>query len=164
MDVFCCSRTIQASNWVSPTRARKKACCICDRANPCASFVCVCVRPCMTAMNAVVRRCCNARTSFVEVFRFFARTIENQADRAALRSAQLHLPHVAAQQLDALWFGERVVGPMRCALGKWPFTFTKAEMGAAALFCAGDDNALHDGTDRTEALGCLLYTSPSPRD
>ena len=108
-------------------------------------------------MNAVVRRCCNARTSLVEVFRFFARTIENQADRAALRSAQLHLPHVAAQQLDALWFGERVVGPMRCALGKWPFTFTKDEMGAAALFCAGNDNALLDGPDRTEALGKLEF-------
>ena len=24
MDVYCCSRTIQAANWVSPTRAKNK--------------------------------------------------------------------------------------------------------------------------------------------
>ena len=30
-------------------------------------------------------------------------------------------------------------------------------MGAAALFCAGNDNALLDGPDRTEALGKLEF-------
>ena len=37
---------------------------------------CACVRLCMTVMNAVMRRYCNARTSLVEVFRFFT-TIES---------------------------------------------------------------------------------------
>ena len=111
----------------------------------------------MTAMNAVVRCYCNARTSLAEVFRFFTTTIESQADRAAHRNAQLHLPQVAAPQVDALWFGEPVMGPIRYALGKWPVKFTRDEMGAAALFCAGNDNAMLDGPDRTEALGKLGF-------
>ena len=84
-------------------------------------------------------------------------TIESQADRAAHRNAQLHLPQVAAPQVDALWFGEPVVGPIRYALGKWPIKFKRDEMGAAALFCAGNDNAVLDGPDRTEALGKLDF-------
>ena len=107
----------------------------------------------MTAMNAVVRRYCNARTSLVEIFRFFTTTIEGQAYRAAHHNAQLHLQQVAAPQFDALWFGEPVMGPIRFALGKWPVKFKRDEMGAAALFCAGNDNAVFDGPDRTEALG-----------
>ena len=111
----------------------------------------------MTAMNAVVRRYCNARTSLVEVFRFLTTTIESQADRAALRNAQLHLPQVAAPQVDAFWFGEPIMGPIRYALGKWPAKFTRDEMEAAVLFCAGNDNAVLDEPDRTEALGNLEF-------
>ena len=43
------------------------------------------------------------------------------------------------------------MGPIRYALGKWPIKFKRDEMGAAALFCAGNDNAVLDGPDRTEA-------------
>ena len=111
----------------------------------------------MTVTNAVVRRSCNARTSLVEVFRFFTTTIESQTDRAAHRNAQLHLPQVAAPQVDASWFGEPVMGPIRYALGKWPVKFKRDEMGAAALFCAGNDNKVLDGPDRTEALGKLEF-------
>ena len=79
----------------------------------------------MTAMNAVVRRYCNARTSLVEVFHFFTTSIESQADRAAHHNAELHLPQVAAPQVDALWFGEPVMGPIRYALGKSSVTFKR---------------------------------------
>ena len=123
---------------------------------------CACVRLCMTAMNAVVRRFCNARTSLVEVFRFFTTTIESQADRAAHRNAQLHLPQVAAPQVDALWFGEPVTGPIRYASGKWPVKFKRDEMGAAALLCAGNDSAVVDGPDHTEALGKLEFVGIWP--
>lgn len=119
--------------------------------------VCVCFRLCMITKNALVRRYCSTRTSLVEVFRFFAATIESQLTRAALRSTQLHLPQVTAPQVDALWFGPRVIEPMRYVLGKWPFKFTRDEMGTAALFCAGNDNAVLDGPDRTEALGKLEF-------
>ena len=81
--------------------------------------------------------------------------IESQADHAAHRNAQLHLPQVAATQVDALWFGERAMGPIIYALGKWSIKFKRDEMRAAALFCAGKDNAVLDGPDRTEALGKL---------
>ena len=92
-------------------------------------------------MNAVVRRFCNAKTSLVDVFRFFNTTIGSQADRAAHRNAQLHLSQVAAPQVEDLWFGEPVIGPIIYAFGRWPVKFTRDEMGAAALFCAGNDNA-----------------------
>ena len=49
------------------------------------------------------------------------------------------------------------MGPIRYALGKWPIKFKRDEMGAAALFCAGNDNAVLDGPDRTEALGKLEF-------
>ena len=49
------------------------------------------------------------------------------------------------------------MGPIRYALGKWPVKFKRDEMGAAALFCAGNDNAVLDGPDRTEALGKLEF-------
>ena len=42
------------------------------------------------------------------------------------------------------------MGPIRYALGKWPVKFKWDEMGAAALFCRGNDNAVLDGSDRTE--------------
>ena len=92
-----------------------------------------------------------------KVFRFFTTTSESQADRAAHRNAQLHLPQVAAPQVDALWFGEPVTGPIRYALGKWPVKFKRDDMEAAALFCAGNDNAVLDGPDSTEALGKLEF-------
>ena len=85
----------------------------------------------------------------------FTTTIESQADRVAHRNAQLHLPQVAAPQVDASWFGEPVMGPISYALGKWPVKFKRGEMGAAALFCAGNDNAVLDGPDRTGASGKL---------
>ena len=92
-----------------------------------------------------------------KIFHFSNTTIESQADRAAHRNAQLHLPQVAAPQVDALWFGEPVMGPIRYALGKWPLKFKRDEMGIAALFCAGNDNAVPDGPDRTEALDKLEF-------
>ena len=49
------------------------------------------------------------------------------------------------------------MGPIRYALGKWPVKLKRDEMGAAALFCAGNDNAVLDGPDRTEALGKLEF-------
>ena len=50
------------------------------------------------------------------------------------------------------------MGPIRYALGKWPVEFKWDEMGAAALFCAaGNDNAVLNGPDRTEALGKLEF-------
>ena len=49
------------------------------------------------------------------------------------------------------------MGPTRYALGKWQVKFKRNEMGAAALFCAGNDNAVLDGPDRTEALGKLEF-------
>ena len=49
------------------------------------------------------------------------------------------------------------MGLIRYALGKWPVKFKWDEMGAAALFCAGNDNAVLDGPDRTEALGKLEF-------
>ena len=64
---------------------------------------------------------------------------------------------MVAPQVDALWFGEPVVGPIRYALGKWQVKFKRDEMGAAALFCAGNNNAVLDGPDRTEALGKLEF-------
>ena len=108
-------------------------------------------------MNAVVLRYCNTRTSLVEVFRFSTTTIESQADRAAHRNAQLHLPQVAAPQVDALWFSEPVMGPIRNALRKWSVKFKRDEMGAAALFCAGNDTAVLNRPDHTEALGKLEF-------
>ena len=90
--------------------------------------------------------------------------IESHADRATHRNAQLHLPQVAAPQVDASWFGEPVTGPVRYALGKWPVKFKRDDMWAAALFCAGNDKAVLDGPDRTEALGKLqtrAWASPS---
>ena len=93
-----------------------------------------------------------------KVFRFSTTAIESQADGAAHRNAQLHLPQVATPQVDALWFGEPVIiGPIKYALGKWPVKFKRDETGAAALFCAGNDNAVLDGLDRTEALGKLEF-------
>ena len=47
------------------------------------------------------------------------------------------------------------MGSIRYALGKWPVKFKRDEMGAAALFCAGNDNAVLDGPDRTEVMGKL---------
>ena len=47
--------------------------------------------------------------------------------------------------------------PIRYAVGKWPVKFKWDEMGAAALFCAGNDNAVLGGPDRTEALGKLEF-------
>ena len=49
------------------------------------------------------------------------------------------------------------MGPMRYALGKGPVKFKRYERGAAALFCVGNDNAVLDGPDRTEALGKLDF-------
>ena len=49
------------------------------------------------------------------------------------------------------------MGPIRYALGKWPVKFKRDEMGAAALFCAGNNNAGLDGLGRTEALGKLEF-------
>ena len=49
------------------------------------------------------------------------------------------------------------MGPIRYALGKWPVKFKRDERGAAALFCAGNDSAVLDGPDRTEALGKLEF-------
>ena len=49
------------------------------------------------------------------------------------------------------------MGPIRYALGKWPVKFKRDAMGAAALFCAGNDNVVLDGPDRTEALGKLEF-------
>ena len=49
------------------------------------------------------------------------------------------------------------MGPIRYALGKWPVKFKRDEIGAAALFCAGNDNAVLDGPDCTEALGKLKF-------
>ena len=49
------------------------------------------------------------------------------------------------------------MGPIRYALGKWPVKFKRDDMGAAALFCAGNDYAVLDGPDRTEALGKLEF-------
>ena len=84
-------------------------------------------------------------------------TIDSQADCAAHRNAQLHLPQVAAPEVDGLWFSEPVMGPIRYALGKWPVKSKRDEMGTAALFCAGNDNAVLDGPDCTEALGKLEF-------
>ena len=56
------------------------------------------------------------------------------------------------------------MGPIRYALGKWPVKFKRDEMGAAALFCAGNDNAVLDGSDRTEALGKLKFIGDSVVD
>ena len=53
------------------------------------------------------------------------------------------------------------MGPIRYALGKWPVKFKRDETGAAALFCAGNDNAVLDGPDRTEALGKLEFIGDS---
>ena len=50
------------------------------------------------------------------------------------------------------------MGHIRYALRKWPVKFKRDEMGAAALFCAGNDNAVLDGPGRTEALGKLEFT------
>ena len=47
--------------------------------------------------------------------------------------------------------------PIRYTSGKWPVKFKRDEIGAAALFCAGNDNAVLDGPDRTEALGKLEF-------
>ena len=44
---------------------------------------------------------------------------------------------------------------IRYALGKWSVKFKWDEMGAVAMFCAGNDNAVLGGPDRTEALGKL---------
>ena len=49
------------------------------------------------------------------------------------------------------------MGPIIYALGKWPVKFKRDDMEAAALFCAGNDNAVLDGPDRTEALGKLEF-------
>ena len=49
------------------------------------------------------------------------------------------------------------MGPIRYALGKWLVKFKRDGMGAAALFCAGNDNAVLDGPDRAEALGKLEF-------
>ena len=49
------------------------------------------------------------------------------------------------------------MGRKRYALGKWPVKFKRDDMGAAVLFCAGNDNAVLDGPDRTEALGKLEF-------
>ena len=49
------------------------------------------------------------------------------------------------------------MGPIRYGLGKWPVKFKRDEMGAAALFCAGSDNAVLDEPDRTEAFGKLEF-------
>ena len=49
------------------------------------------------------------------------------------------------------------MGPVRYALGKWHVKFKRDEMGAAALFCAGNDNAVLNGSGRTEALGKLEF-------
>ena len=49
------------------------------------------------------------------------------------------------------------MGPIRYALGKWPVKFKRDEMGTPALFCAGNDNAMLDGPNRTEALGKLEF-------
>ena len=46
---------------------------------------------------------------------------------------------------------------IRYVLGEWPVKFKRDEMGAAALFCAGNDNAVFDEPDRTEALGKLEF-------
>ena len=46
---------------------------------------------------------------------------------------------------------------IRYALGKWPVKNKRDEMGAATLFCAGNDNVVLDGPDRTEALGKLEF-------
>ena len=49
--------------------------------------------------------------------------------------------------------------PIRYALEKWPVKFKRDEErdGAAALFCADNDNAVLDGPDHTEALGKLEF-------
>ena len=49
------------------------------------------------------------------------------------------------------------MGPIIYALGKWPVKFKRDEMGAAALFCAGNGNAVLDGPGRTEGLGKLEF-------
>ena len=49
------------------------------------------------------------------------------------------------------------MGPIRYALGKWPVKFKRDKMVAAALFCAGNNNGVLDGPDRTQALGKLEF-------
>ena len=49
------------------------------------------------------------------------------------------------------------MGPIRYALGKWPDKFKRDERRAAALFYVGNDNAVLDGPDHTEALGKLEF-------
>ena len=49
------------------------------------------------------------------------------------------------------------MGPIRYALGTWPVKFKRDEMGAAALFCAGNDNAVLGRPDSKEALGKLEF-------
>lgn len=93
----------------------------------------------------------------MSVFSFFSRGIERPADRAALRDAQLHLPPLSAPEVDYYWFGQAVTGPLKYAVGVWPFRFTQEEMGAASLFCSSPENTLLDGPDRVAALGELDY-------
>ena len=49
------------------------------------------------------------------------------------------------------------MGPIRYGLGKWLVKFKRDDMEAAALLCAGNDNAVLDRPDRTEALGKLEF-------
>lgn len=108
-------------------------------------------------MNSVIRHYCNAQTSLVEVFRFFASTIENQEACAALGNAELQLLATAGLRIDSEWFGARVMGPIKYALGKWSFQFMSDEMEAAAVLCTGSANMVVDGPERAEAYGRLEF-------
>ena len=103
-----------------------------------------------------MKKVCGALTSLQGVFEFFEGAIENQEDRARLRTAQLALPAVSMPGVDDVWFGQGFMAPIRYGLGMWPLRFMTMEMEAAAVFCGGA-NAVLEGDERLEALGKLEF-------
>ncbi|CAM9905715.1 unnamed protein product [Ascophyllum nodosum] len=89
-----------------------------------------------------------------KLFRFFT---QSRAKPTTLTTAMPNCIFRKWSLRKSTLYGSVVMGPIRYALGKWPVKFKRDEMGAAALFCAGNDNAVLDGPDRTEALGKLAF-------